>query len=274
MSTMPDHPVALLIRTAGTNCDAELARAFAMAGATPRLVHVDALAADPSPLLSAPIIAFPGGFSYGDDVGAGRVLAVKARQRLWPALRDAIAGGALVLGVCNGFQVLTQLGLLPGPDADGWDTHAAEPPAPTVALAENSGGRFIDRWCRLEADPASPCVWTSGLSSVDAERLTLPIAHGEGRVIASDPSLVDRLMASGQAPLRYAASDNPNGSAGHVAGLCDRTGRVFGLMPHPERYLTWAHHPAGTRLAPSDEPTPGLRIFQNAVVAVRAHANA
>lgn len=269
---MPDRPTALLIRTAGTNCDAELARAFQLAGATPQLVHIDTLTRDPSPLLAAPIIAFPGGFSYGDDIAAGRVFAVKARQRLWPTLREAIERGTLILGVCNGFQVLTQLGLLPGPNDkhnNTWPAHTDQPPTPTIALAENAAGRFIDRWCHITIDPDSPCVWTTGLADTEPQRLTLPVAHGEGRVVATNPTLIEQLITNGQAPIRYAPADNPNGSAGDIAGICDPTGRILGLMPHPERYLSWAHHPAGTRLTPSDAETPGLRIFRNAVEATR-----
>ncbi|MGP1346196.1 MAG: phosphoribosylformylglycinamidine synthase subunit PurQ [Phycisphaerales bacterium] len=268
-------PSVLLIRTAGTNCDAELARAFALAGAAPSLVHVDALIRDPSMLARSPIIAIAGGFSYGDDIAAGRVLAVKLRTRLWSPLRDAIERGALMFGVCNGFQVLTQLGLLPGCIAGGWPGPGEGPPRPTVALAENAQGRFVDRWCRMAVDAESPCVWTAGLDGVDAARMVLPIAHGEGRVVG-EPAVIERVLGDGLAPLRYASGDNPNGSMGDIAGMCDPSGRIFGLMPHPERYLSWAHHPSATRLgggagagADGGAATPGLRMFQNAVAAAR-----
>lgn len=270
-------PRALVIRTAGTNCDAELVRAFALAGATPSLVHLDRLVAAPGTLADFDIIAFPGGFSYGDDIASGRIFAMRLRERLYPALRDAAERGCPMIGVCNGFQVLVQVGLLPGPP-EGGEWPAEHPPDQETSLCANAGGMFIDRWVRFAPDPESPCIWTRGLAdrfSVQRrdDLLRLPIAHGEGRFVASSPLVLERLASNHQVALRYI--DNPNGSAADIAGICDTSGRIFGLMPHPERYLDWFNHPYWTRLSADDRtgPTPGLAIFQNAVEAV-THARA
>lgn len=238
------------------------------------LVHVRALIDDPDQIASYDLIGFPGGFSYGDDVASGRILAMQARERLYPALRDAARRGVPMIGVCNGFQVMVQVGLLPGPDAEG-DWPADQAPETSVALAENEPPRFIDRWVGVRAEPASPCVWTRGLADVNDEQLAvLPIAHGEGRFVPASDDALARLERHGQVALRY--RDNPNGSAGDVAGICDRTGRIFGLMPHPERYLDWNRHPFWTRLdgATRTGPTPGLAMFAGAVEAAREGAAA
>jgi phosphoribosylformylglycinamidine synthase len=265
-------PTALIIRSPGTNCDAELARAFQLAGAEPQLIHLDRLIHEPDRVRTAPLIALAGGFSYGDDVAAGRILAVRLRRNLYPALRDAVERGACVLGVCNGFQVLCQCGLLPGPAAgEPWP---AEPARPRITLAENRSGRFIDRWVRIAPEPDSPCLWTAPLlaSDLSTHARLLPVANGEGRVAAADPAALDQLEAAGRVALRYAEDDDPNGSARRIAGVCDASGRVLGLMPHPERYLSWTHHPWRSRLSPAELATdpPGLRMFQAAVAAAAA----
>jgi phosphoribosylformylglycinamidine synthase I len=269
---MPDTCRALIVRTAGTNCDAELARAFEMAGAAVDLVHVRALIEDPARVDAYDLIGFPGGFSYGDDIASGRVLAMQLRERLYPALRGAAERGAAMIGVCNGFQVLVQVGLLPGPDAgEAWPTDAA--PEQRVALADNEPPRFMDRWVRVTADAGSPCVWTRGLLDFDsADLVMLPIAHGEGRFVPRDDATLRSLESNGQVALRY--GENPNGSAGDVAGICDATGRIFGLMPHPERYLDWTRHPFWTRLDAGVRSgrTPGLAMFAGAVEAVRTQS--
>lgn len=271
-------PTALVVRTAGTNCDAELCRAFELAGARPLLVHVDRLVEDPSRIDDADLIGFPGGFSHGDDVASGRILAVKLRERLYPALRDAARRGVPMIGVCNGFQALVQVGLLPGPAAGAnWPDDA--PPPQTVALAHNAQARFVDRWVRVRPEFDSPCVWTRSISELwrEGERdcalrddaLVLPVAHGEGRFVAASDSVLAALRAGNQIALRYA--DNPNGSTDDIAGICDPTGRIFGLMPHPERYLDWTLHPWWTRLPESMRmrATPGLLFFRDAVEAAR-----
>lgn len=259
---------ALVIRTAGTNCDAEMVRGFERAGAEVVVEHVDRLAAEPSRLDAFDLIGLPGGFSYGDDVASGRILAVRLRERLYPALRSAVERGCAVIGVCNGFQALVQAGLLPGPAAgEPWPTRA---PEPQLALVANSGGRFVDRWVPVEFEPRSVCVWTEGMWEQPWDRsvVQLPVAHGEGRLVTSRPALLDELAEAGQIVLRY--GEDVNGSMGRVAGVCDASGLVFGLMPHPERYLDWTRHPYWTRLGAAQRQgdAPGLQIFRNAVRAV------
>lgn len=272
---------ALVVRAAGINCDEEMARGFALAGAAVDRLHVRTLANNPDMLDRYGVIGFPGGFSYGDDVASGRVLALLVREKLYPALRAAARRGVPMIGICNGFQVLTQAGLLPGPrgfwsrkapDTIDWPAHP-EPPA--VALCDNAAGRYADRWVRLKVDPDSPCVWTRDLDHDPTGALMLPVGHGEGRFVAPKAT-IDALLKNGQAPLTYI--DNFNGSAGAIAGICDPTGRIFGLMPHPDRFLHWTRHPHYTRLDKSaitrgeiTEPAPGLRMFINAVEAAPIH---
>ncbi len=262
-------PRALVIRTAGTNCDRELCHAFELAGARVELVHLDRLLADPDPIRRAELVGFPGGFSYGDDIASGRLFAVKLREGLYPELREAAERGAPMIGVCNGFQVMTQLGLLPGPGA-GQPWPELAPPRQSVSLTGNRGARFIDDWIPVTLERPERCVWTEGLDAgMSPEVLRLPIAHGEGRFFAA-PETLRMLEASGSVVMRYA--ENVNGSVGSIAGICDSTGRVFGLMPHPDRYTRWSLHPFWTRL---DERTrrgeaPGLTMFRTAVDAARA----
>ncbi len=259
-------PTTLIIRTAGTNCDRELAHAFELAGAAPRIVHLHDLIARPRMLEEFDLIGFPGGFSYGDDIAAGRILANRLRHRLLPGLQRAVARGVPMIGICNGFQVLVKLGLLPGEPTPPEGESAAEV-RQTATLADNLSGRFIDRWCRLEADDRSVCLWTRDLDPLD-----LPIAHGEGRFVASAEAIA-RWRERGQIALRYVVSGdhpfagNPNGSMEDIAGVCDPTGVVLGLMPHPERFTHATHHPHWTRMsAAALAQTPaGLRVFQNAV---------
>jgi phosphoribosylformylglycinamidine synthase len=240
-----------------------MAHAFQLAGARPLTVHLDRLVADPAPLADARLIGIPGGFSYGDDIAAGRVFAHQLHRKLAQPLADAVERGTPILGVCNGFQVLVKLGLLPGfagPSDDQpdqrWTQHAT--------LIDNQHPRFLDRWvpCVVPGpDHGGRCVWTRNLIRVD-----FPIAHGEGRFTAP-PDTLDRLEAGGQVALRYAPDANPNGSARDIAGITDPTGLILGLMPHPERYTDPLHHPAWTRRGPDHltaEP-PGLTLFKNAV---------
>jgi len=257
-------PTTLIIRTAGTNCDQEMIRAFQLAGADTQLIHLDNLIADPAPLETCDIIGFPGGFSYGDDIASGRVFAVKVREQLFPQLRAAADRGVLMLGVCNGFQVMAQAGLLPDPTGDN---------QPTIALTQNSAGRFIDDWVRIETDPDSPCIWTNnldlGLAGEDRENaMRLPLASGEGRFVAASDSTLQQLEANHQLPIRYL--DNPNGSQANIAAVCDPAGRLLGLMPHPDRYLNWTNHPYWTNLPGPlrNGDTPGLKLFRNAVESV------
>ncbi|MCC7388203.1 MAG: phosphoribosylformylglycinamidine synthase subunit PurQ [Phycisphaerales bacterium] len=267
-------PRALVLRAAGTNCDSEMVRAFELAGAHADLVHLDACIAEPQRLDDYDLLGFPGGFSYGDDIASGRIFAMKVRERLYPALRQAARRGCPMIGACNGFQIMAQAGLLPGPTpGEDWPEHAA--PAPTLALTDNANARFMDDWVGMEPVAGSRCIWTAPWADLArrpdaAELLVLPVAHGEGRLVAQSPRLLAALEAGGQVALRY--RDNYNGSEGAVAGVCDATGRIFGLMPHPERYLDWTRHPRWTRLpAPVRRgDTPGLMMFRAAVEATVA----
>ena len=245
-------PRALILKAPGTNCDEETAHAWTLAGAAAETRHVSAVVADPACLDSYQILTIPGGFSYGDDLGAGRILATRIKGALSDAMHRFRDRGGLLLGVCNGFQVLVRAGLLPGGSI-----------APAT-LARNASGRFEARWVRLQPFPAA----TPFL--LDDEPIELPVAHGEGRFLTSEAEALDRdgrivlkfLDRAGHATDVY--PDNPNGSARGAAGVCDATGRVFGLMPHPERFVDPLHHPRWTRegLKPEGD---GLRIFRNAV---------
>lgn len=260
-------PRALIITTAGINCDRELAASFVQAGAEARLVHLNELMADPGRIDGFDLIGLPGGFAHGDAVAAGRIAAQLIRRRLYPALVRALERGVPMIAPCNGFQIALQVGLLPGPvEGEAWP---AQPPAPTAALATNTSARFIDRWVKIEIPARTRCIWTQDLT-IDDQCGLLPIAHGEGRFIPRSDELLQRLEAAGQIAVRYAADDNPNGSVGDVAGICDSTGLIFGLMPHPERYTRWTQHPWWTRLDVGDRrgDPPGLAMFRNAV----AHA--
>ncbi len=251
-------PTALIIRTAGTNCDRELAYAFELAGCRTQTLHLSQLIDDPGQISRFDLIGFPGGFSYGDDIAAGRILANRVRHRLWEPLKDAAERGVPMIGICNGFQVLVKMGLLPDPTVG----------RQTVTLADNTCGRFIDKWVPVVADPESACIWTKGLDTFD-----LPIAHGEGR-LACDPAVLEQLRANKQIALRYAPGQNPNGSVDDIAGLCNPTGTILGLMPHPERFTDPTHHPSWTRMGDQwqSRTMPGLRFFQNAAEHVRQHA--
>jgi phosphoribosylformylglycinamidine synthase len=262
-----DHaaPRALILTAPGINCDGELFRAFALAGARPESVPLSRLRRDPSIIDRFDLVGLPGGFSYGDDGGAGRILAQIIRRDLYGAFAAAIARGVPMIAPCNGFQIAVQAGLLPGPAAgESWPS---EPARPSVALAPNEQGRFRDDWTGFDVPSNTRCVWTRGLADLDASVRLLPSAHGEGRFIAS-PEVIAALEADGRVAVRYTEADHFNGSIGRIAGICDASGLVFGLMPHPERYTRWTQHPTWTRLAPAvrEGDAPGLRMFRNAVV--------
>ncbi len=261
---------ALVLTGYGLNCDRETAYAFELAGAKAQRVHINALIDGSVSLESFQIMAFIGGFSWGDDHGAGVVQAVRMRTNIGHKLQDFIARGNLVIGICNGFQCLVNLGLLPGLDGDYTQR--------SVALINNDCGNFRNDWVHLAVNTASPCVFTRGLTQLD-----LPVRHGEGKFFTTQ-DIYQRLAANQQIALRYAAPDgrpangtfplNPNGSLDDIAGICDPTGRVFGLMPHPEAFNHWTNHPQWTQLnekikrglAPAPKGlTPGIRMFANAV---------
>lgn len=289
----------LVLRAAGINCDEEIMHCWRLVGAKPTLVHVNALADDPSMLDDVDLVTIPGGFSYGDDLAAGTILAQRILHDLTDALRRLVDRGGGILGVCNGFQVLVKMGLLPGGDFD----------ANQVTITANDSARFEARWVRLEIGTdrcpflnprnegahghppratAGSTSRTSGLSSreeptgssalastqEDDRRsyLELPVEHAEGKVVTSSDTVTRQLEAAGHIALRYVDADgrcdaypaNPNGSVAGIAGLCDSTGRIFGLMPHPDRNFDRTHHPQWTRRPLTAEPD-GLTVFRNAV---------
>jgi len=256
-------PKALILRTAGTNCDVETAYALETAGAVSDRVHVNRLAEGSVRLDPYAVLAIPGGFSYGDDVAAGKILAVELIARLGEALRRFVEKGGLVIGICNGFQVLVKTGLLPG----------ASYPAGAATLTDNDSRRFYDNWVHLRLLP-SRSLWTLGIGQV----IRLPVAHGEGKFVARDKEVLDRIAAGAQVALQYcdaggAAAEsfpaNPNGSELSIAGLADETGQVLGLMPHPERYVFGRQSPDWTRAESAPEWGDGLRLFKNAVAAAK-----
>jgi phosphoribosylformylglycinamidine synthase len=283
-------PRVLILRSPGANCDGETQFAFQRAGAEADLVHINRLRENPKLLHDYQILCIPGGFSYGDDIAAGKILAHQLMTFLADEIRRFRDKEKLILGVCNGFQVILKAGLLIPPDEDG----------PLATLAHNRHGRFEDRWIHMTATPGK-CVWLK-----DIERLHLPIAHGEGAFVCRKEWILRGLAEAGQVVLRYSedggrrtedgrqkAEDggrrtedgirtgivpssvlrppsllpfpiNPNGSEGNVAGVCDATGRVLGLMPHPERHVLGTQHPRWTREGLKDEGD-GMKLFRNAV---------
>ncbi|MEE4607828.1 MAG: phosphoribosylformylglycinamidine synthase subunit PurQ [Desulfobacteraceae bacterium] len=268
--------VKVLVPTGyGLNCDHETAYAFQLAGAAAERVHINALIAGDARLEEYQILVFIGGFGWGDDHGAGVIQAVKMKTSLGERLVEFVSAGKFILGICNGFQALVNLGLLPGFDG-GYHSRS-------VALVGNACGNFRNQWVRLAIDPESPCVFTRGILQAD-----FPVRHGEGRFYA-DEEVIGRLKRNHQIVLRYARPDgspaagrfpdNPNGSVEDIAGICDPTGRVFGLMPHPEAFNDWTNHPdwtrererlrrAGMPLQPGE--TVGVRVLRNAVDHMRS----
>lgn len=250
-------PRVLVLRAPGTNCDQETAFAFEQAGAKADLIHVNRLLENPIIPSDYQILCVPGGFSYGDDVAAGRILANQLQHHLSETLAEFKASEKLILGICNGFQVLIKSGvLLPG------DEQGAQ-----ATLTWNDSGKFEDRWVQL-AVRGNNCVFLEGI-----EHLDLPVAHAEGKFVVRDEATLATLEQAGQFVLRYTDESsneqvsypaNPNGSQANVAGLCDETGRVFGLMPHPERNIDPTHHPQWTRRGLRDAGD-GMQMFNNAV---------
>jgi phosphoribosylformylglycinamidine synthase subunit PurQ / glutaminase len=277
------QPRVLILRAPGTNCDEETAFAFQTAGGRADVVHLYRLLESPSLAAKYQILAIPGGFSYGDDISAGRIFGNQIRHHLRDCLEEFKGAGKLIIGICNGLQILVKSGVLL-PDQ-------AHEPIATLTL--NQSGKFEDRWVRLRV-ASDKCVFLRGI-----ERMYLPVAHAEGKFVARDEATLRRLDAAGQFVLRYtdecskskvqsstlAKTDatlnsehgtwnavvpypaNPNGAQLDIAGLCDDTGRVFGLMPHPERHIDPTQHPRWTR--EQRDKGDGLAVFENAVAFFR-----
>ena len=243
------HPNVLILRAPGTNCDAETAFAFERAGAKAETLHINRLLENPALFRHFQVLCVPGGFSYGDDLGAGRIFGNQIQHHLADELARFKADDKLMLGICNGFQVLMKSPVL-------LDGDPLKGPAATLTL--NDCGRYQDRWVRTEVH-GSKSVFLSGI-----ERMYLPMAHAEGKFVARDGETLQRLDAAGQLVLRYVPEDNPNGVQMHVAGVCDATGRVLGLMPHPERHIDPTQHPRWTR-GDAGPVGDGLKLFTNAV---------
>ena len=244
----------VVLRAPGTNCDAEAVFAFQQAGAEVTSVHVNKLIRREQRLSDYQIMVIPGGFTYGDDIAAGKVLANELRLKLGEDIIRFIETGGLILGICNGFQVLVKAGILPEPSAEG---------SPPLTLTANDSGRFECRWVHLAVNKQSPCVFTEGI-----DRLYLPVAHGEGKVVA-DPGVLPELNVAlyytdEHGSIEAGYPHNPNGSVNNIAGICDSSGRVFALMPHPERHIRGTQHPQWTRQG-AKEYGDGFQIFLNAV---------
>jgi phosphoribosylformylglycinamidine synthase len=254
-------PRILILRAPGTNCDLETAFAFEQAGGRPDFVHINRLLETPSLCGNYQVLCLPGGFSYGDDIAAGRILANQIHHHLRDVIQEFRDAGKLILGICNGFQILIKSGVLADSDSAA---------AAAATLTWNDSGRFEDRWVHLATKPGNS-VFLRGL-----EHMYLPIAHAEGKFVARDQAVLDQLADRGQLVLRYCDADgngwdsplpfplNPNGSVANVAGICDETGRVLGLMPHPERHIDQTHHPRWTR-GEGNSPGDGMALFVNAV---------
>jgi phosphoribosylformylglycinamidine (FGAM) synthase-like amidotransferase family enzyme len=260
----------------GINCEYETAHACKLGGADQiDTVHINELLGGERTLDSYHLLCLPGGFLDGDDLGAAKACANRfrhatissPRERFWNQLLRFIERGSLILGICNGFQLMAKLGLIP---ALGGGYGEQE-----VTLTFNDSGRFEDRWVHLKVNTHSPCVFTQGL-----EEVYLPVRHGEGKFLAASSSITQQLTRMGLICLQYSNAEyraatmeyplNPNGSVEGVAGICDASGRLFGLMPHPEAYLHRTHHPRWTREVLPEEGG-GVAFFRNAVEYIRGN---
>ncbi len=248
----------LILRTAGTNCDWETEHGFALAGAVPERVHISRLLDGSVSLSDYGILVIPGGFSYGDDLSAGKVLANELRYKLQDQVFSFAESGRAIVGICNGFQVLVKTGLLPFSQRGN---------AVCATLTFNDSGRFEDRWIYLRCTGKSPL-----LSDLSGETITLPVAHGEGKFLTEKKEELETLQKNGQVAFQYAEPDgsaalnypeNPNGSVEGVAAVTNEKGNVLGMMPHPERFLYPCCHPAWTRQA--GKSTDGLRLLKSIV---------
>lgn len=261
----------IILRAGGTNCDNETRHAFERAGAQAELVHVNRVIRREVRLDAFHILALPGGFSYGDDISAGKILANELAHKLGEDMSRFVAGGRLVIGICNGFQVLVKTGFLPGALPEhrkSASVSANQRQEQTVTLFNNDCGGFQCRWVHLKPVEGNPCVFTRGIE----KPIHLPIAHGEGKLLFDTEATRQAVRDHRLAVFQYTDASgkfgdfpvNPNGSTDHIAGLCNATGRVFGLMPHPERYITRTQHPRWTR-GEGRNPGDGFQIFKNAV---------
>jgi len=258
----------------GINCEGEMAHACRLAGSDQvDIVYLYDLLSGEVKLEDYHFLAFPGGFLDGDDLGSAKAMAHRMKhapiagsgENLQDAIRRFIREGKLIIGVCNGFQLLVKAGLLPALDGNYRRQE--------VTLTFNDSGRFEDRWVYLKVNSQSPCVFTNGL-----EKLYFPVRHGEGKFIPQDDAVLKKIITKNLSVLQYAKEDclaptmeypyNPNGAAAAIAGICDETGRIFGLMPHPEAFLYGVNHPRWTREKVSEEGM-GLAIFRNAIGYIR-----
>ena len=254
-------PRVLVLRAAGSNCDNETRIAFDTAGGRADLVHINRVLGGEIKLSAYQILAIPGGFTYGDDVSAGKILANELRFKLMDELQQFHQKGKLIIGICNGFQVLIKAGLLPEVNFLGQN----------VTLTTNDSGKFEDRWTYLQTNR---CIWTKGIKKI----IYLPVAHGEGKFIPENDKILKSLRRNGQIVFQYVDEkgrpagypDNPNGSVDGIAGICDPTGRVLGMMPHPERHVVGTQHPRWTREG-LKRFGDGLTIFKNGVNHIKKH---
>ncbi|MBI5229249.1 phosphoribosylformylglycinamidine synthase I [Candidatus Micrarchaeota archaeon] len=252
-------PKALILTGYGINCDYETQHAFNAAGARAERVHLNDIIAGVKNVADYQILAFPGGFSFGDDIASGKVLANKFKYNLSEDLQKFISDGKLVIGICNGFQAMVKLGILPGFDRNYRSQQ--------VTLTFNDSGRFEDRWVYLKINSNSACIFTKGIKS-----LYLPVRHGEGKFISKNEAVKKRLRESHHIVAQYVNElgepaeypMNPNGSEDGIAAICDETGRIFGLMPHPEAFIHKTNHPRWTREQLNEEGM-GMQVFRNAV---------
>ncbi|MBN1784051.1 MAG: phosphoribosylformylglycinamidine synthase I [Alphaproteobacteria bacterium] len=266
---MNQKPKVLVLRCAGTNCDQETAYAFKACGADVSLEHINRLIKRYVILSDFHILAIPGGFTYGDDIESGRILANELRYYLKDEIIKFIQEKKLIIGICNGFQVLVKAGFLPGVLGENDEQNNLLDQCAT--LITNDQAIFEDRWVYLQVDGQSP--WTKDLKGI----VYFPVAHGEGKFITKDEMVLNKLKENGQICFRYVTKkgekavypDNPNGSVDDIAGITDRTGRVLGLMPHPERHFFFHQHPFWTRLERKSEYGDGRKVFENGVDYVR-----